>query len=84
MHKKYTLSGFLFDLCDNNTYNIANNLFEVPGITDNCRGYTPALIYSKMGPTTITATGLMNKLDNNLPTGTTQADYDALRQSYGY
>jgi len=76
----------LHDLRDDNTYNqaLGRNLGEVIGITDNCRGYTNSMIYNKMGPTTNTISGLIDKLDDNLPTGTTQANYDLLRQSYGY
>jgi hypothetical protein len=95
----YFPSGFLHDLRDDNAYNTTNGLFvqvlinfnlvnvpldETIGITDNCRGYTNSMIYDKMGNTTNTITGLIDRLDDNLPTGTTQANYDLLRQSYGY
>lgn len=80
----YMPSGFLQDLRDDNAYNIINNLYEAPGITDDCKGYTNSMFYSKLGPTTNTITGLIDKLDDNLPSGTTQTTYDYLRESYGY
>lgn len=95
----YFPAGFLHDLRDDNAYNTAHGLTtttfvngsfvtmsvdQAQNITDNCSGYTNSMIYNKMVHTTNTMTGLINQLDDNLPTGTTQANYDLLRQSYGY
>ncbi len=91
----YFPSGFLHDIRDDNAYNTTHGLItavstttlpadEAINITDNCTGYTNSMIYNKMTPTTNTITGLIDKLDDNLPNGTTQANYNLLRQSYGY
>jgi len=80
-------AGFLHDICDNNVYNGANNLFDnIPAPGDNIQGYSITTIFNQLDGSTTSAASLINKLGNLLPSGAnnTTANYNALRNAYGY
>lgn len=81
-------AGFLHDICDDNGgYNIPRSLNEHILVTsDEISGYQISTIYNFLDGSTTSPNTLMNKLSNQLPSGTnnTIANFNTLRSLYGY
>ncbi|GAB3413951.1 hypothetical protein [Niabella aquatica] len=79
-------SGYLPDLLDDNAYNNGNprSLAESGGIRDTISNYSIPTIYNQMDGSTTSPTVLMNKLQNYLPSGNTEVNFNLLRNDYGY